>query len=521
MWDVEEELRETQRLARIGSWSWDPTTDTMKGSEELLRIFGFDGATQTMPNFKDQRERCYSAKDWESIDKAMVKTLEIGDDFELVVNLLREDAPIWVIIRGARVLDDNDSVLGLRGTVQDITEGRSRDSNAHRIVEREQATQETLREALARAEEGNRMLTALMEYVPAGITIADAPDVKIRMNSRVGTEITGKPEDHLEVAYGELTESWDLYRADGETLPTDDEIPLTRAARQGETVRNEVWVLGDKEGRRIPLLCNAGPIRDGEGRITGAVVTYSDITERRQAEEALREADRRKDEFLAVLSHELRNPLAPIRTGIEILKIAYDSPSARTIVPVLDRQVEHMTRLLDDLLDVSRITRGKVELIRERVDLSEVIRVALETSSPLIESMNHELILKLPDDPIMLDADPVRLSQVFSNLLNNAAKYMKSGGHIEVGARVEEDNVLVSIKDEGVGMSSDSLATIFDMFSQVGTSLARSQGGLGIGLSLVQGLVALHGGSVEAHSAGLGQGSEFLVRLPIAPITKN
>jgi signal transduction histidine kinase/CheY-like chemotaxis protein/putative methionine-R-sulfoxide reductase with GAF domain len=232
----------------------------------------------------------------------------------------------------------------------------------------------------------------------------------------------------------------------------------------------------------------------------------------------LRDQDRRKDEFLATLAHELRNPLAPIRTGLEILKVAGDSERGRKLRDMMERQVGHMVRMVDDLLDVSRITRGKVELRRERVELRAVVDSALETSRPLIESAGHELRMELPADPLFLDADPTRLAQVFANLLNNAAKYTLAGGRIRLSAEREAARVIVRVEDTGVGIPADMLPKVFDMFTQVGRSIDRAQGGLGIGLTLVQRLVAMHGGTIDAESEGPGRGSTFTVRLPLAAV---
>ncbi|WP_437961819.1 GAF domain-containing protein [Sorangium sp. So ce119] len=230
----------------------------------------------------------------------------------------------------------------------------------------------------------------------------------------------------------------------------------------------------------------------------------------------LRDQDRRKDEFLATLAHELRNPLAPIRTGLEILQVAGSGEQARKILAMMERQIGHMVRMVDDLLDVSRITRGKVELRRERVDLRSVLNGALETSRPLIEAAAHELAVRLPAEPLLLDADPTRLAQVFANLLNNAAKYTPRGGVIRLTAQREGAGVVVRVVDNGVGIPADMLPKVFDMFTQVVRSIDRAQGGLGIGLTLVRRLVELHGGTVHAESDGPGCGSTFAVRLPLA-----
>ena len=233
--------------------------------------------------------------------------------------------------------------------------------------------------------------------------------------------------------------------------------------------------------------------------------------------EELRESDRRKDEFLATLAHELRNPLAPIRNCIHVMRLAgHDLATIEESRAMIERQVQQMVRLVDDLLDLSRISRGKIDLRTEQVDLATILTSAVETSRPLIEQSGHELELALPQEPIPLVADPTRMAQVFSNLLNNAAKYTERGGHIWLSAQRVDGCVTVRVRDSGVGIPPEMLPRIFEMFTQVDHSLERAQGGLGIGLTLVKRLVEMHGGSIEAHSEGLTRGSEFSVRLPVA-----
>jgi signal transduction histidine kinase len=260
----------------------------------------------------------------------------------------------------------------------------------------------------------------------------------------------------------------------------------------------------------------------------------AEVTERRRAEErlremnetleqrvkerteALREADRRKDTFLATLAHELRNPLAPIRNSVQFLSLQDPAtPELRWARDVIDRQIMAMTRLIDDLMDISRISRGKIELRRERIDLARVLADAVESSQHLIKQQGHDLTVKVPTQPILLDGDLTRLAQVFLNLLINAAKFSEHGSRIDLTAERQGSDAVVSVKDNGIGIPTGSLGAIFEMFSQVDGTLSRSQGGLGIGLFLVKHLVELHGGHIEARSEGPGKGSEFLVRLPM------
>ncbi len=272
-------------------------------------------------------------------------------------------------------------------------------------------------------------------------------------------------------------------------------------------------------------LCSvrAVPILDADNTIREWVGVHTDITERKRDEEQLRqlaaelsESSHRKDEFLATLAHELRNPLAPIRTGLQVMKLAAGNEAtveqARSMV---ERQVTQMVRLVDDLMDVSRISRGTLELRRERVLLATVINSAVETSLPLIEQMGQQLTVTLPGHALVVDADMTRLAQVFLNLLNNAAKYGKRGGHIHLNVERQGGDAVVTVRDSGIGIAAEQMPRIFNMFTQLDGSSEKSQGGLGIGLALVQRLVEMHGGTVEARSEGEGKGSEFVVRLPV------
>ncbi len=272
------------------------------------------------------------------------------------------------------------------------------------------------------------------------------------------------------------------------------------------------------ERRDVEFVSNTYPVNDH--RVIQC--NLRDISARKQAEAALREADRRKDEFLATLAHELRNPLAPVRNALHLMQLAGQDPEAvEQARQMIERQVEHLVRLVDDLLDVGRITRGKINLQKEPVDLADVIARAVESSRPLIDARRHNLEVTLPKTPLTVEGDPVRLAQVFLNLLNNAAKYTPEGGKIWLtaerasGGCQPPGNAMVRVRDTGMGIPREMLPKVFDLFTQAERTLDRSEGGLGIGLTLVRRLTEMHGGSVEAFSAGPGQGSEFVVRLPL------
>jgi PAS domain S-box-containing protein len=260
----------------------------------------------------------------------------------------------------------------------------------------------------------------------------------------------------------------------------------------------------------------AVPMRDEAGRVVLWVGSSTDIHDVKQSAEALREADRRKDEFLAMLAHELRNPLAPVRNSLEVMKRAGGDPAVlRELRTTMERQVGHMVKLVDDLLEISRISRGRLELKTVPVELASVLYHAVEQARPHIDSAGHDLMVTPPAEPVYLLADAVRLAQVFSNLLNNACKFTRARGRIWLTAERQGEHVVVSVKDTGMGIPCDKLGSVFEMFMQLDRSLERTQGGLGIGLTLVKRLVEMHGGKVEARSDGPGKGSEFVVRLPV------
>jgi PAS domain S-box-containing protein len=314
-----------------------------------------------------------------------------------------------------------------------------------------------------------------------------------------------------------------------------------RIARRDERFEEEGWRVR-KDGSFFWANVVITALRDREGNIYGFAKVTRDLTERKQSEErlresnvelerrveartaqlnesneALREANRRKDEFLAILAHELRNPLAPLRTGLDLLKYAGDDlETIEETRGVMEQQLGQMIRLIDDLLEVSRLNQGKLRLRKERMDLSAAVRSAVQSIQPMIDEAGQSLTVDVPDEPVTLFADPVRISQVVANLLSNASKYSEPGDRIFVTVSRQGDEGMVSVRDEGIGISPVHLPRLFEMFSQVDSTLERSKGGLGIGLALVRGLVDVHQGSVTAHSDGPGAGSQFVVALPLA-----
>jgi signal transduction histidine kinase/CheY-like chemotaxis protein len=310
-----------------------------------------------------------------------------------------------------------------------------------------------------------------------------------------------------------------LASALGEQPPWSD-LPvliLTRPGADSDEVGAAVAALGNvtllERPLRVATLLTA--VRSAVRARDRQYEIRRNLADRARVETLLRESDRRKDEFLATLGHELRNPLAPLLTGVQLLKVtARPDPAVGRLTTVMERQLGNLIRLVDDLLELSRITRGVIDVQHEPVDLGSVVQSAVDTCRPSIEANRHELYLDLPGEPVVVLGDAVRLTQVFSNLIGNAVKYTNPGGHIWMSLRKERDRATVSIRDDGIGIPKAQLQAVFEMFTQVNRSSRRSQGGLGIGLTLVRSLVATHGGHVEARSAGPGLGTEFVVELP-------
>ena len=362
-----------------------------------------------------------------------------------------------------------------------------------------------------RIRQSREALSGLVERAPFGVFIVDSQLRITQMNAGSQTGAFRNVRPVIGRDLGEAlriiwppevaAEALAVFRR---TLATGEPYisrNFTQARRDIDAVESYEW---EVHRLRLP---------DGQ---YGVATYYFDSTRLRQAEQALREADRRKDEFLATLAHELRNPLAPIRNGLQILRLAgSEQQSTQQVLEMIERQLSHLIRLVDDLMEVARVTRGKIELRREPIDLATVVRNAVDTSRPLIEAARHELTVDVDTEPLTVMADPVRLAQVIANLLNNAAKYTDEGGRIFVRAGRDGASAIVSVRDNGVGIPSDMLAHVFDLFAQANRTYQRAQGGLGIGLTLVRSLVELHGGSVVAKSDGPGLGSEFIVRLPL------
>jgi PAS domain S-box-containing protein len=371
-----------------------------------------------------------------------------------------------------------------------------------------------LAEAVRRRGETLALLDTVLRTAPVGLAFLDTRLCFLHINDFLAS-LNGLPvEQHLGKTVREALP---------EAAPALEPL-LERVLTSGQALVDlEVsGTGGGAPGRPLHCLASYYPVRDRAGQILGVGTVVVDITERKRAEEVLREADRRKDEFLAMLGHELRNPLGPVRNAAHILRRrCAGDPEVEQTAEMMGRQVDHMVRLVDDLLDVSRISRGKIDLRKQPVDLGAAGARAAEGARALLGARQHRLEVTVPAEPVRVEADPDRLEQVVANLLTNAAKYTQPGGHIRLTVAREGGQAVVRVRDNGIGIRPEMLPRVFDLFQQADRIPGRVSEGLGLGLTLVRRLVEMHGGSVEAHSDGPGRGSEFIVRLPLLSAAQN
>jgi signal transduction histidine kinase/ActR/RegA family two-component response regulator len=358
---------------------------------------------------------------------------------------------------------------------------------------------------------GGVAFAALLDRLPAAAYTCDAVGRITYFNARAVSFWGRVPRLH-DMA-DRFCGSWRLCATDGTPIRHDD-CWMARALHEGRHYDGREIVVERPDGSRRVALAHASPLRDANGRIVGGLNVLVDITGQKNAETRLIEANHRKDVFLATLAHELRNPLAPLRCAAPLLRALQPGGDAEPVLAMIDRQVEHLVRLVDDLLDASRITRGKLELRRERVDVEAVVATAVEAARPQIDACRHTLAIQRPRAPTLVDVDPVRLAQVLENLLHNAAKFTPDGGNIDIAIERDGGMVDIRVRDNGVGIAPDVLPHVFDLFTQEERCVEGMKAGLGVGLALVRKLVELHAGTVCARSEGEGRGSEFTVRLP-------
>ena len=489
--ESEERLHQALAAARAGVWEFDFARNESRWSPEMFDLHGL-APGETGPSLEGFM-RWLHPEDLARIREATARAMEHGGPFEMEFRVLRPDGrENWIASSGTIELSPEGIPASARGVNQDVTARRQAEA--------------AMRESEARLRIAN-------DVAGMGTYVADLERGRIRYGPSLCLML-GLPQD----AEMELPEGFRFVHAeDRPRLVAALEASVDPAAEgrvhlELRLVRSNGEVFWCSYNAQLEFRNEAH--RRTAIRQVGAIF---DITDRKHAEEALRDADRRKDEFLATLAHELRNPLAPLRFGLEALRLSDgERDEQERIHAMMERQVDHMVRLVDDLLEVSRITSGKIELRKERVEAATVVQSAIEATLPLIEAAHLNLDLQIPAEAFELEADPVRLVQVFANLLNNAVKFTGEGGKISVGLRREEDELITSVRDTGIGISSEMLPRIFDSFAQADRLTGAPQSGLGIGLFLARGLVQLHGGRIEAISSGPGTGSEFRVRLPLA-----
>ena len=484
--DSQADLNRAQAMGQIGSWRFDARRHRIKASPEIYRLFGIPEGTQvrfeTFMAAVHPDDREFVEGQWQAARTA--KTYDI--EHRLMVN----GRVLWVRAWAEFECDEQGALLSAFGAVQDITERHE--------------SAEQLRAQLC-------LTQAITDCAAESIFVTDIEGHVTFMNPE--TERTfGWSERELRGRV--LHDVIHHHYPDGRPFPYS-ECPNCEMRRNGEVLRNTESVYFCKDGSTRTVATSSAPLEIA-GQMRGVVFVVHDITELKRAEASLRDADRRKDEFLAMLAHELRNPLAPIRNAAHILGLLdTGEPQVQWAQRIIEQQVTHLTRMVDDLLDVSRIVRGKIALKQEVVDLTELVQQVVEMTRPLIDANGHRFQLDLPPDPLWLRCDRVRLSQVLVNLIDNAVKYTPSQGRISLGARVQGEWIEVWVQDNGMGIPADLLPHVFDLFQQGERTLDRAQGGLGLGLTLVRSLVQAHGGRVRVESDGPGCGTCTRVWLPM------
>jgi PAS domain S-box-containing protein len=480
-----------QEAASIGTWDWNPLTKKLFWSDGIYSLLGYE--PQAFPPSLELFLNAIPAKDRPRVEAMLAGVTASEKELYLEFRIVRADgATRWLASKGSVLRDQAGAVSRIIGINLDITDRKQ------------------IEEALQESEQRFRRLANVM---PHAAWIAKANGDVEYFNDR-WYDISGLPRDS-----GFLSKWTDILH------PEDVERTVAawqEAVRTGTCYNIEYRFLDRRTQTHRWFLGRALPVRDEEGNIQAWFGTATDIHDMKVAHEALqrseellRETDRRKDEFLAMLGHELRNPLAAISNGLQLVGMTQlDDASKTWSIDMMQRQVKSLTHIVDDLLDVSRITQGKIQLKMESLQVSHLLRRTAASVKSLVEEHGHELVLAIGGDSLWIQGDATRIEQVITNLLTNACKYTKQQGTIWLSAQREGGDVLIAVKDTGIGIHPEVLTKIFDLFVQADRALDRAEGGLGIGLTVVKRLVEMHGGSISAASAGDGRGAEFIVRLP-------
>ncbi len=488
-------LEATLAAAKIGTWEYDVVQGRLWADANMAHYFGLS-PEEAQGGPLEPYMRAMHPDDRDRVAQAIQEAIDTGDLYQCEYRLLLPDQTLrWVIARGRIERDTEGKTIHFPGIVFDVTAQREAETKAAHLA--------------MEADRDRRLFETILSSSPDYIYTFDLDGRFTFANQRL-ISLWGERGVNL------IGETFN----DLEDYPRHIAERLTRQVQQviatGQPVRDEVTRdYGTKIMHFDYILV---PVIGENGEVEAVAGSTRDITERKEHERLLEESDRRKDEFLAVLAHELRNPLAPIRTGIEILKISDQFPdSLEHVRRTMERQMEQLIVLVNDLLDISRITLGKLHLRPAKVDLADVIGNAVDSTKPEFEAKKHHFEVRIPDIPMPVEVDPHRLAQIYSNLLTNAAKYTPEGGEISLTVELLDTEVLVRVRDNGIGIPTAQQEHIFDMFGQVDNQRSGSAG-LGIGLTLVKSLVELHNGSVGFHSDGADQGSEFWVRIPRLPM---
>jgi PAS domain S-box-containing protein len=490
----------------IATWTWDIPNNRLFAGAHLTRLFNLP-PSDANGRVLDAYIRSIHPDDLPNVTAALDRAVETGADYEADYRIVQADGSLrWVSARGRSQLDSAGKPVRMPGVLVDITERKRLEHDLRARLDELAAANRRKEELLASLKESEQKLRLLADTIPQ-LAWTARPDGFIFWYNRRWYEYTGCAPEQME--------GWGWQSVHDAAVLPEVLDRWKRCIDTGESFEM-IFPLKGADGAFRPFLTRVNPLRDVDGGILYWFGTCTDISDIKRMEEALREADRRKDEFLATLAHELRNPLAPIRNSLQILKMPHvDAATVQQVKDLMERQVHALVRLVDDLLDVARVMRGKIELRKEPVELATVIAHAAETVHSLIELQGQHLDVCVSPESLLVDADPVRLAQVVSNLLTNSAKYTEANGHIWVTARREGDEAVLRVRDDGIGIAPDVLPHVFELFVQADHSSTKAHGGLGIGLTLAKNLTQLHDGSIEADSPGVGRGSQFTVRLPL------